>query len=450
MNDKPATSEKINCLVLGSGGREHAIGWKLKQSPKCGKVYFAPGNGGTAEIGENLDLAIEPVTTKNVDAIDYFCRHHDVSLVVIGPEDPLSHGLADRLKSPGRTVFGPLKSGARLEGDKAFAKQLMKASSVPTADARTFVDYERAVRYIEAHEEPQVVKAAGLCKGKGVYVCKNQQDALDALKEIMVDQIFGDEGKTVVIEERLVGQEVSILALVDGKSIYVLDPSQDHKQVGEGDVGPNTGGMGAYCPTPIVDEAAIVEIEKDILVPIVDTLRREEIEFKGVLYAGLMLTAGGPKVLEFNVRFGDPECQPLMMRLHGDLIDILTATCEGQLDAMELDLSWDEKVACCVVMCSGGYPGKYENGKPITGIEDAEADPDVKVFHAGTKIVDDQLVTNGGRVLNVTALGSTLEEAQDKANAACEKIKFEGAFFRRDIGHRVMKKSKTKQEPVSA
>ncbi len=432
-------TEPTNVLILGAGGREHALGWKLKQSPKVGKLYFAPGNGGTAQIGENLPIDPTVVTTKLADEIDYFCRHNGVTLIVIGPEDPLAGGLADRLSSKGRHVFGPVAAGARLEADKAYAKDLMRACSVPTADSRTFTNYEQACAYVEARETPCVVKAAGLAKGKGAIVTKNKEEALAALKLIMHDRAFGSAGDKVVIEERLVGQEVSILALVDGRNIFVLDPSQDHKQVGEGDTGPNTGGMGVYTPTPLVDEKLMVQIEREVLVPTVDAMRREEIDFKGVLYAGLMLTAGGIKVLEFNTRFGDPETQPLMMRLKGDLYDIFVACCEGKLD--EVELSFDKRVCVCVVMCAGGYPDKYETGKEITGIKVAEAGShgEVKVFHAGTKLTKDgTLVTNGGRVLNVCAFGKTLKEAQQRANEACEKIKFEGAFFRRDIGFRVM------------
>ncbi len=427
----------VNTLIIGGGGREHALGWKLRQSKRCGRLYFAPGNGGTAALGENVSLPVEPVNTKNADAIDWFCRENKVDLVVIGPEDPLCAGLADRLARPGRWVFGPTADAARLEADKAFAKQLMRAASIPTADARVFTDYGAAVRYVENRETPVVVKAAGLAKGKGAIVCDDADDAIAALRRCLVAREFGEAGETVVVEERLVGQELSVLALVDGQNIYTLDPTQDHKQVGEGDTGPNTGGMGAYCPTPIATDAVMRLVEREVLVPIVDAMRRDGVTYRGVLYAGLMLTAGGPKVLEFNCRFGDPECQPLMTRLRGDLLELMIATCEGRLD--EVELSWDERVACCVVMASGGYPGEYARGQPITGIEDAEADPDVTVFHAGTKRQKDgALVTAGGRVLNVCALADTLADAQAKANAACDKIHFEGAYFRRDIGHRVM------------
>jgi len=427
----------MNVLIIGSGGREHALGWKLKQSKQCGKIFFAPGNGGTAAIGENVDLTIEPVNTKNADAIDYFCRQQKVELIVIGPEDPLAAGLADRLQRPGRCVFGPPAAAARLEADKAWSKQLMRAASIPTAEARIFTNAEAALNYVANHETPVVVKAAGLAKGKGVIVCDNNEEAEQAVRLIMQQRAFGEAGDSVVIEERLVGQELSVLALVDGRNIFVLDPSQDHKQAHEGDTGPNTGGMGAYCPTPLISDELMATIERDVLVPIVDAMRRDEIEYRGVLYAGLMLTAGGPKVLEFNVRFGDPETQALMMRLKGDLAQIMLATCAGRL--ADVDLSWDQRCCCCVVMASGGYPGDYEKGKPITGIEQAEMDADVKVFHAGTAIKNGQLVTAGGRVLNVCALGQDLAEAQAKANAACAKIHFEGAHYRKDIGFRVMK-----------
>lgn len=425
----------VNILIIGSGGREHALGWKLKQSKKCGKLYFAPGNGGTARLGENVNLAIEPVNTKNVDAIDYFCRQNKVELIVIGPEDPLCAGLADRLQRPGRCVFGPVAAGARLEGDKAWAKQLMKAANVPTADAKTFTDYDAAVAYVQARETPVVVKASGLAKGKGAIVCDDEKDAVEALRRCMVKKEFGDAGKTVVVEERMVGQELSVLALVDGRNIYVLDPAQDHKQVGEGDTGPNTGGMGAYSPTPLVNDKLLTQIHGEILVPIVDALRRDEVEFKGVLYAGLMLTAGGPKVIEFNTRFGDPECQALMVRLESDLIEVMLAAGQRRLD--EVDLRWTQDHVCCVVLASRGYPGRYKTGVPIEGLEEASKVPGVVVFHAGTRMEGGsggKVVTSGGRVLNVVGRGATLAEARRRAYEACELIRFEGKTLRRDIG----------------
>lgn len=430
-------TKKTNILILGSGGREHVLGWKLKQSPSCGKLYFAPGNGGTASLGENLRIDPEKVDTKTVDEIDYFCRHNDVSMIVIGPEDPLAKGMADRLAKPGRTIFGPIAAAARLEGDKAWAKQMMRAASVPTAEAKVVDTYEAAVAYIESREGGMVVKAAGLAKGKGVYVCDNKEEALAAIEDIMGKKIFGEAGDQVVIEEKLQGQELSVLALVDGRNIYVLEPAQDHKQAYEGDKGPNTGGMGAYTPTPLATDELLRLVERHILVPTVDVLKRDGIDFKGVLYAGLMLTPAGPKVLEFNCRFGDPEVQAMMMRLKGDLFEILKATAEGRLD--QVDIDWDKRCCCCVVMASGGYPGDYEKGKLIKGLKDAAAMEGVEIFHAGTKMVDGEIFTNGGRVLNVCAMGKDLKEAQARANAACEKIHFEGAQYRKDIGYRVMK-----------
>jgi phosphoribosylamine--glycine ligase len=319
----------------------------------------------------------------------------------------------------------------------------MRQASVPTADGRSFSNYEQARTYVEARDVPLVIKASGLCAGKGVVVCEDREEALAALARIMGSREFGDAGSTVVIEERLSGQEISVLALVDGKTITVLDPCQDHKQVGEGDVGPNTGGMGSYCPTPLATDAVMEEVSRDVLVSTVDALRREGIEFRGVLYAGMMLTAGGPRVLEFNTRFGDPETQPLMARLQGDLVEILWRTAGGELDGNEL--SFDPRSACCVVVCSEGYPGKVRTGQVIEGLETAAkvAGPgeQVIVFHAGTA-TDPQgnTVTTGGRVVGVTALAADLQRAQELANLAASRIHFPGAFFRRDIGHRVLAK----------
>jgi phosphoribosylamine--glycine ligase len=347
--------------------------------------------------------------------------------------------MTDALQTESRLVFGPTKAAARLEADKAFAKHVMKQASVPTAEGRTFSDVESARTYVLAREDACVVKATGLAAGKGAIVCETQAEALEAIDRILVAREFGAAGDRVLIEEKLSGQEVSVLALVDGRTISILDPCQDHKQVGEGDTGPNTGGMGAYCPAPVIDAATMAIVERQILVPTIDALATiEDIRFRGVLYAGLMLTPGGPKVLEFNCRFGDPECQPLMARLKGDLVEILWATASGGLDRVDFD--FDPRVACCVVMCSGGYPGAYAKGKVISGIADAEAiSPDVMVFHAGTKRdANGNLITTGGRVLGVTALGDDLMAARDLANAACERIHFDGAFWRRDIGDRIL------------
>jgi phosphoribosylamine--glycine ligase len=429
----------MNILIIGSGGREHALGWKLKQSRRCGKLYFAPGNAGTEQLGRNVTIDLSKIDQKAADAVRWFCKENQVELVVIGPEDPLAGGLVDKLEAQGLKVFGPSGAAAQLEADKGWSKGMMRAGSIPTAEARVFDNAEVALNYVKAHDEPLVVKAAGLAKGKGVMMCDDSAQASAAIRQMMVQREFGAAGEKVVIEERLLGQEVSILALVDGRNIFMLEPSQDHKQVGEGDTGPNTGGMGAYSPTPVVDEAMLRRIEREVLVPTVDVLRREGIVYKGVLYAGMMLTAGGPKTLEFNCRFGDPECQALMARLKGDLLEAMLAVIEGRLD--RVDLSWDSRVACCVVVCSGGYPGAYRVGLPIEGLEEAAAMPDVAVFHAGTSRKDGKVVTAGGRVINVVALGDDLSAASAKANAAAEKIRFEGAFFRRDIGHRVLKKT---------
>ena len=416
----------MKVLLVGGGGREHALAWKIAQSSMCQKLYCAPGNPGTAQVGENL-----PVRAEDVDAVVAAARDRGVELVVVGPEDPLAAGLADAVRAAGMLCFGPSTEGARLEADKAFAKELMRSASIPTAEARIFTDLEAARQYVLSRDQGVVVKAAGLAKGKGVFVCTEPHLAVRPLEQIMSERIFGDAGSTVVIEEMLTGQEASILALCDGRNIYPLEASQDHKPIGDGDTGPNTGGMGAYSPTPIVDDSVMTRVEREVLVPIVDAMRRSFGRYEGCLYAGLMLTHAGPKVLEFNCRFGDPEAQPLMMRLKSDLLEAMVATCRHRLD--EVRLEWDPRPAVCVVMASGGYPGSYEKGFEITGIEEAEALGDVKVFHAGTTVADGKLLTNGGRVLGVTALGDTIAAARDRAYQAVEKIHWQGAYYRRDI-----------------
>lgn len=426
--------DRCNTLLVGTGGREHALAWKLRQSPRLGDLWVQPdANAGILALGKPCDA---PFTPRERFFLRAWLDRHNVHLVVIGPEGPLSEGMADDLAAPGRRIFGPCKAAARLEFDKAYAKQVMKQASVPTADARAFTNYEQARTYVMARDTPQVVKASGLAAGKGVVVCDNAMEAMTALERIMHAREFGDAGGTVVVEERLVGPEVSVLALVDGSTFMILDPCQDHKRVGEGDTGPNTGGMGAYCPAVVASEGMLTEISREVLVPTVDALRRDGIEFRGVLYAGMMLTPGGPKVLEFNTRFGDPETQPLMARLQGDLVDILWRTAGGDLDGAEI--GFDPRVACCVVVCAPGYPGAVPKGSPITGVEAAEAcagpDEKVVVFHAGTtRNHNGTLVTNGGRVCGVTALAGTLLAARDLANRAAARIRFDGAFFRRDI-----------------
>lgn len=443
--------DRVNVLLIGGGGREHALAWKLRQSPQLGRLWVESGaNAGLKAIAE---VCPEPISDREHFRLERWCERESIGLVVIGPEAPLAAGWADRLAGEGRLVFGPGKSAARLEADKAWAKDIMRSASIPTAEGRTFTRLEQAITFAESREEGCVVKAAGLAAGKGVVVCDTPEEAVEAVRAIMGPDperpgrgAFGEAGNTVVIEEKLLGQEMSVLALVDGRSIWVLDPCQDHKQVGEGDVGPNTGGMGAYCPTPLATEEIMREVERDVLVPTIDALRREGITFRGVLYAGLMLTTGGPKVLEFNCRFGDPECQPLMARMKGDLLATLWATAAGRLDDLADagdGLETDSRTACCVVLCSEGYPGAITTGHEITGIEEAEAcggpGEDVVVFHAGTTTdADGRLVTSGGRVLGVTAVAADLERAQLLANEAAGKIAFRGAFFRKDIGHRVL------------
>jgi phosphoribosylamine--glycine ligase len=425
----------MRVLLIGGGGREDAIAWKLAKSKELNKLYIAPGNPGTARWGENVDIKVED----NAEIVK-FAKENKVELVIVGPEDPLAEGVVDALEASGIKAFGPSKAAAQLEADKVFSKQIMRSSAISTAEGRTFTRFEDAKAYIASRDEPVVVKAAGLAKGKGVIVCEEPSDGILAAERIMVERIFGSAGDKVVVEDKLIGEEASILAFVDGRSIYVMESAQDHKPIGDGDTGPNTGGMGAYSPAPIVTDAMMSQIEREILVPVVDCMNRNDTPYKGVLYAGLMITAGGPRVLEFNVRFGDPETQPIIMRLKSDLLEVCNAVCEQKLD--QVTLEWDERPAVCVVMASGGYPGDYEKGKVITGINEAEQLKDVVVFHAGTAKKDGKLVTAGGRVLGVTAIGATTADAKKQAYEAVGKISFEGARYRRDIADKAIKGKK--------
>ena len=422
---------RINVALLGSGGREHAIAWKLRQSNRLGDLFAIPGNPGIAEVATNVQIPLD-----DFPAIVKFCKSNAVGLVVVGPEDPLAEGVTDALRDAGIAVFGPKKAAARLEGDKAFAKDVMRQASVPTAEAKVFTDPWAAENYVRRREVPLVVKAAGLAKGKGVSVCYRHQDAIDAINAAMRDKVFGDAGRVVVIEEFLEGVECSVLALVDRRDLFILELCQDHKPVGEGNTGPMTGGMGAFCPADTVSDSLLRQIETDILVPMLDGLGREGVEFSGCLYAGLMLTAGGPKVLEFNVRFGDPETQPLMMRWKGDLLEALLAVAEGRLAEVVGEIGWDERASVCVVLASRGYPGKIVQGVPITGVAEANTMEGVQVFHSGTAMKDGKLVTAGGRVLTVTALGDGIDDARKRAYEAVGKIHFDGMHFRRDIGEK--------------
>jgi phosphoribosylamine---glycine ligase len=429
----------MKVLVIGSGGREHALAWKLADSPSVSGLWCLPGNPGTAQVAENVAIPVS-----DFDAIEKFVRRNGIEFAVIGPEDPLADGLADRLLAGKVKVFGPKRDAAQIEADKWFAKELMRHQSIPTAEARAFTDAVAAEQYVQSRDGPCVVKAAGLAKGKGVTLCHNVQQALEAIDRLMRKKEFGQAGARLVIEEMIRGPECSVMALVDRRTIYVLEAAQDHKPVNDGDTGPMTGGMGAYSPTPVITPALLTQIERDVLVPAVDGLLREGIEYKGVLYAGLMLTANGPKVLEFNCRFGDPETQPLMMRFKSDLLQTLLAVADGRLD--QIELNWDPRPAVCVVASSHGYPGKYTDGVPITGIDQADSQPDVKVFHGGTRADGKTLFTHGGRVLGVSALGSTIAEAQTRAYAAMDKIHFDGMHFRRDIAHQAMRTSPAERE----
>jgi phosphoribosylamine--glycine ligase len=427
----------MKVLVIGKGGREHALVWKLAQSPRVTRVYCAPGNAGTAEEGVNV-----PTDVNDFDALIRFARQEEIGLTVVGPEDPLSQGITDAFHKAGLRIFGPSKEAAQLEASKAFAKQLMRHADVPTSEFRVFDHPDPARHYVETREYPVVVKADGLAAGKGVIVCATTEDALAAIERIMAREEFGRAaGRRVIIEKRLEGEELSVLALVSGRTIVPLQPTQDHKAALDNDEGPNTGGMGAYCPAPVGTPELMAQVEETILVPTVHAMKRSRHAFRGVLYAGLMLTNQGPRVLEFNCRFGDPELQPLLMRLKTDLLDLLEAAVEGRLDEFPPErLAWDERPAVCVVMASGGYPGPFQKGKVITGLAQAARLPDVKVFHAGTKREKDLVVTDGGRVLAVTALGDTLAEAKRNAYEAVAKIHFQGAHYRRDIADKALRR----------
>ncbi|MHC4636819.1 MAG: phosphoribosylamine--glycine ligase, partial [Planctomycetota bacterium] len=400
---------------------------------KLSKLYIAPGNPGTAQCGENIE--IDPC---DAEQLLEFAKQNKVGLVVVGPEDPLAAGIVDVFQQAGIKAFGPSGPAAQLEADKAFAKHLMRASAISTAEGRVFDRFSDAKTYIASRDEAVVIKASGLAKGKGVYVCEDPSDGILAAEKIMCDKIYGAAGDTIIVEDKLLGEEASILAFVDGRNIYVMESSQDHKPIGDGDTGPNTGGMGAYSPAPIVTNSLMNQITREILVPIVDGMNRNDTPYKGVLYAGVMVTSGGPRVLEFNVRFGDPETQPILMRLKSDLLEVMLAVCDGNLE--NITLKWDPRPAVCVVMASGGYPGDYEKGKVITGIAEADKLEDVKVFHAGTAMKDGNVVTNGGRVLGVTAMGANVAQAKEKAYEAVGKIKFEQACYRTDIADKAIKK----------
>jgi len=428
----------MKVLVIGSGGREHALVWKLKQSARVKEVICVPGNPGIAKEARCVNLDI-----LKFDALLEFAKQEKIDLTVVGPEVPLTLGITDYFEKNGMKVFGPSKSAAELEGSKAFMKSVLKRHAIPTAEFKVFRDYEAALEFARQRTLPLVVKADGLCAGKGVVVCHSHDEADEAIRCIMKDRVFGDAGACVVLEDCLVGEEASILLFTDGRTLAIMESAQDHKAIFDGDKGPNTGGMGAYSPATVVSSRVLDQIEREVLVPIVHALNEEGRPYRGVLYAGIMITESGPKVLEFNCRFGDPECQPLLMRLKTDLFEILWATANGKLDQIGV-IEWSEEPALSVVMSSAGYPGVFEKGKPISGIAEAEASGEIKVFCAGVAEKNGELVTNGGRVLNVTGMGKTIPEAQKKVYEAVEKIKFSGAYYRHDIADKAIRRKGTK------
>lgn len=417
----------MKVLVVGNGGREHAILWKVSQSPLVKGLYCAKGNGGTAKIAQNV--SIEPT---NVKALADFAQSEGIDFTIVGPEAPLVAGLVDEFESRGLKVFGPSQRASMLEGSKAFAKEFMQKYGIPTAEFHTFEDPQRAKNFIKDFGVPVVIKADGLASGKGVFVCKSYEEALRAIDNLMIKKALGEAGSKVVVEEFLEGEEASYIVMLNGDSYVPLPTSQDHKRLLDGDKGPNTGGMGAYSPNPFVDEVTEKAIRELIIERVIKGLREEGIYYRGFLYAGLMLTKDGPKVLEFNVRLGDPEAQPLLMRIKGDFLQILLDFYEGKPVSLEID----PRHTLCVVLASKGYPEKPEDGKEIIGLEEVEKMEDVVVFHAGTELKNGRLYTKGGRVLNVCAWGKDLKEARERAYKAIEKINFEGMHYRKDIGYR--------------
>ncbi|MEX0297642.1 MAG: phosphoribosylamine--glycine ligase [Kordiimonas sp.] len=422
----------MNILVIGAGGREHALCWKIAQSPLLKSLYCTPGNGGTADIASCVKL-----DESNHAAVIEFCRDHEIDLVVVGPEAPLVAGLVDDLTAAEILAFGPTKGAAQLEGSKGFTKDMCAKYNIPTAAYGRFDDAEFAKNYILEQGAPIVVKADGLAAGKGVIIAETVEEALDAVDTIF-DGAFGAAGAEVVIEEFMKGEEASFFALADGKTTLPLATAQDHKAVGEGDTGPNTGGMGAYSPAPVMTEDMCKRVMDEIIIPTTKAMTDMGHPYKGVFFAGLMITETGPKLIEYNCRFGDPECQVLMSRMTSDIVPLLAAAANGELDGLEID--WSDSVALTVVMAANGYPGSYKKGTEISGLAAAEATGNVRVFHAGTKMDHGQIVSSGGRVLNITALGDTVTEAQNTAYAAVSKVKWSDGFFRKDIGWRAVER----------
>jgi phosphoribosylamine--glycine ligase len=433
----------MKILVVGGGGREHALVWKIAQSPKVTKIYCAPGNAGIADLAECL-----PIKADDMPALLRFAVTEKIDLTVVGPEDPLTKGIVDLFEKKGLKIFGPSKKAAILEGSKDFSKRLMAKYNIPTAAFKTFTDAKQALAYLEKVGVPIVVKADGLAAGKGVLVCQTMDEARKAIDLVMVEKAFGEAGNKVLLEECLFGEEASFLAFSDGKTVVPMPSSQDHKPIYDNDQGPNTGGMGAYSPAPVVNHAIFKEAMNRVMIPTVQAMAKEGRPYKGVLYAGLMINEGKIKVLEFNVRFGDPEAQPLLMRLQTDPVEIFEAVANGTLD--KIKIVWEERPTICVVMAAKGYPGTYPKGDPISGLDSVKRMKDVVAFHAGTTLKGQNVVTNGGRVMGVTALGSDIPKAIKKAYQAVEKIHWEGAFYRTDIGKKALKygQGSSKSAPV--
>ena len=428
----------MRILVIGSGGREHAICWKIKESSLCDELYCAPGNGGISEIAQLVDIKADDIT-----GLANYAKEQKIDLTIVGPEIPLVMGIVDKFESEGLKIFGPSKNCAILEGSKVFSKELMKRWNIPTAGFKVFDHADEALTYLDTKSAPIVVKADGLCAGKGVVVCRSIKDAKDAVNEMMVKRIFGHAADKIIIEECLAGEEASIIVVCDGKNAAPLASSQDHKRVFDGDKGPNTGGMGAYSPAPVVTERLFKEVMDKIILPVIKGLAAEGKPYKGVLYAGVMVTEDGAKALEFNVRFGDPETQAIMPRLKGDFVDLILKAIDGKLE--NYSLLWDPRPCISVAAVSGGYPGNYEKGLEIKGIAVAKAMKDVIIFHAGTKTGkrstdgDNTFLTTGGRVLNVTALGLEIKDAINNCYNALSRISFNRMHYRRDIGYRAIK-----------
>lgn len=420
-------------LVVGSGGREHALVWKLSLSPEVAEIYCAPGNAGISRLAKSVPLSAEDIT-----GLADFTEKQSINLTVVGPEVPLIMGIVDTFRKRDLAICGPDSRAAVLEGSKAFAKEFMKRHNIPTADYQTFSSPEEAKKNVLERGTPLVVKADGLAAGKGVIIAMTEKDALDAIEMIMVKKVFGDAGKRVIIEEVLKGEEASFLAFTDGDTVVPMPSSQDHKAIYDGDQGPNTGGMGAYSPAPVVTPKVHKKVMEKIMTPVIKGMGAEGRTYKGILYAGLMIEDGEPKVLEFNVRFGDPETQPLLIRMESDLLPVLEATITGKLH--QVPIEWEQRPAVCVVMASSGYPGTYEKGKIISGLKEAEKMERVQVFHAGTSLSNGKIVTSGGRVLGVTALGNSIQEAVSQAYKAVSKISWEGVYYRKDIGNKALKR----------